>query len=289
MAKIQWKQAYDSDGNKLPLYVSNTGLVKDSSGNLLKLIVASNGYIVITYKRTNYFVHRLVASAFIQKDLKGMDIHHLDKDRANNNVENLKVLSHSMHAVYSNINGVNADVIKAVADEIIRNELSPKDIAAKYNVSRELVYKLLHHVVYEEIIGKYDFSNYKFLRDTSEDKKAMIEELRDMVRKGVPSKEITQWLVNEKGQTREKAYYYAAEARKYVKKEKAGKLANGKRLDYKEYFPVIDDMIMTGKNYELIFDYLSKTTDFDDIQIRNLIQRRIKHHQKYIEKQMMGK
>lgn len=53
------------------------------------------GYLCVVlckenHKPKQHFIHRLVASAFLSSDDKQMQVNHKDKDRHNNNVENLE-------------------------------------------------------------------------------------------------------------------------------------------------------------------------------------------------------
>lgn len=75
--------------------VSNYGDIKRSnrSPNRKLMLQNRNGYKVITLHkngvRTQLFVHRLVATAFIKNPLNKPFINHLDSIRSNNNVKNL--------------------------------------------------------------------------------------------------------------------------------------------------------------------------------------------------------
>lgn len=59
------------------------------------------GYCYITVKsKKHYLVHKLVASAFIQPLERGdssLQVHHIDGDKTNNRVENLKILTAEEH------------------------------------------------------------------------------------------------------------------------------------------------------------------------------------------------
>ena len=51
---------------------------------------------LITEEQKYFYVSRLVASVFIG-NLKGKEVHHIDRDRKNNNVSNLQILSKEDH------------------------------------------------------------------------------------------------------------------------------------------------------------------------------------------------
>ena len=70
----------------------------------MKTQVNPRGEIVISIMRVrngnkrgnSYTVARLVAGVFI-KDVTGLEVHHIDQNRKNNNVDNLEVLSFEEH------------------------------------------------------------------------------------------------------------------------------------------------------------------------------------------------
>lgn len=55
------------------------------------------GYLRLTIsvygKRVEEYIHRLVAKTFLGKDLKGMQVDHNDKNKSNNKISNLEVVS----------------------------------------------------------------------------------------------------------------------------------------------------------------------------------------------------
>lgn len=53
------------------------------------------GYRLINYKGKNYRIHRLVVEAFIGPIPEGFEVDHIDRDRSNNDVTNLRIVTHS--------------------------------------------------------------------------------------------------------------------------------------------------------------------------------------------------
>lgn len=81
----------------LPGYsISNKGRVmKDSTGELM-VLSHNNGYVRITISR---HIHRLVAEAFLDKpDSKRCWVDHIDGNKANNDVDNLRWVTPSENA-----------------------------------------------------------------------------------------------------------------------------------------------------------------------------------------------
>ncbi len=87
-----WQQITDYEG----FYsVSTFGSIRnDKTNKILKQKVTKRGYHGLMLKkpglRKDFRVHRLVASAFIPNPLHKKDVDHRDRDRSNNNVENLR-------------------------------------------------------------------------------------------------------------------------------------------------------------------------------------------------------
>ena len=94
----QWKTI---DGYE-PYEVSNTGNIR-RDGKLLKGRPTKNGYFVVALsinsKYKNHYVHRLVASAFLDK--VGRVVNHIDGIKSNNNVSNLEWTTYSKNTIHA--------------------------------------------------------------------------------------------------------------------------------------------------------------------------------------------
>lgn len=80
--------------------ISNFGRVKSLSTyennqhsmqeKILKPIVYSNGYCVVSLRKKRFFVHRLVATHFLLPIKDKLQVNHIDGDKKNNRVDNLE-------------------------------------------------------------------------------------------------------------------------------------------------------------------------------------------------------
>lgn len=97
--KAKRRVVYDIvDGERQPVYVTKERLMKPFDNG--------NGYLVITLSiddgsRKNFYIHRLVAEAFLPNPDNLPQVNHLDYDRKNNRVTNLEWCSALENARYS--------------------------------------------------------------------------------------------------------------------------------------------------------------------------------------------
>ena len=101
MDDVVWK---DIKGYERMYQISNRGEVKSFKYNnprILKPRVNSGGYMYVNLckdkKSTSKYIHRLVAKAFLQGWDRARDVDHIDMDRLNNHVENLRMASRSQN------------------------------------------------------------------------------------------------------------------------------------------------------------------------------------------------
>lgn len=105
----EWKTI---DGYENKYMVSNLGRVKSLNYKhtkkicLLSLITGNKGYLYVTLnkngKHKNFFVHRLVAKAFIPNYNNLPTVNHIDECKTNNRVENLEWASYKENNLYGN-------------------------------------------------------------------------------------------------------------------------------------------------------------------------------------------
>jgi hypothetical protein len=91
-----WKITY-LNGNQI--MVSSFGRIMGFSGRILKPQITGNGYLAIKYWNGEYIssklIHRIVAEAFIPNPKGKPEVDHIDTDRTNNHVDNLRWVTRS--------------------------------------------------------------------------------------------------------------------------------------------------------------------------------------------------
>lgn len=73
--------------------------------HIMKPFDNGNGYLSVSLtkdgRRKNYYVHRLVASVFVDNPMGFSEVNHLDHDKANNSAENLEWCNRRHNVGYS--------------------------------------------------------------------------------------------------------------------------------------------------------------------------------------------
>ena len=80
-------------------FVTERGEVYNSTnGRFIKLCLHKSGYLIFRINGRAYKVHRVVYEAITKKNIKdGYEIDHIDKNRTNNNISNLRCLTKIEH------------------------------------------------------------------------------------------------------------------------------------------------------------------------------------------------
>lgn len=91
-----YKGKYLVSSNGTMKLITKTGKVRDK---VLTISHQNNGYVRTTIDYKNEYVHRIVARVFLG-DIEGMDIDHIDGNKQNNDVSNLRIISHKDNVKY---------------------------------------------------------------------------------------------------------------------------------------------------------------------------------------------
>lgn len=85
-----------------------------------------SGYLRVQLFEKDYYIHRLVCSAFIRPLKPKEEINHKDGNKSNNNVNNLEIVSrveNQNHAYYSGLNTAFKPAYKIEVNGIVYNSL----------------------------------------------------------------------------------------------------------------------------------------------------------------------
>jgi len=94
----QWRQI----AGHANYYISNFGRVKNiQTERILRQRTEPNGYKRIQLQGRNYYVHRLVALNFLENPDEKLLVDHIDNNKINNNVSNLRFATHSQNNMNS--------------------------------------------------------------------------------------------------------------------------------------------------------------------------------------------
>ena len=131
-----------------------------SVGKVLKLHANNRGYQYAQpckdSKKRNLLIHRLVMEAFIGPCPDGIQVNHKDGDKSNNRLDNLEYMTQSENMVHGREMGLfrpirgeercNSILTEENVHEIRRlvGKETPKEIAARFGVSRGLIYNVIH-------------------------------------------------------------------------------------------------------------------------------------------------
>jgi hypothetical protein len=118
--------------------VSNKGNIRHGN-KILKCSILNCGYkyfqLVEDYKRTNHLVHHLVAKCFIGERPDELVIDHIDQNKLNNNVENLRYVTQQINCI--NNNHYRHDIVADTQKE--RKNIMAKEYAIKSGKNKQIL------------------------------------------------------------------------------------------------------------------------------------------------------
>ena len=81
---------------KYEISTSYPFVIRDkSTKRILKETITAQGYSNINIDSTTIPIHRIIAEQFINPNIQGMDVNHINHKRLDNRIENLEVITHS--------------------------------------------------------------------------------------------------------------------------------------------------------------------------------------------------
>jgi hypothetical protein len=133
-----WKNVFINNISFDKYFVSNLARFKNSKGIIMENYkIPKSGYISITIQKNKYFLHRLVASTFIQNIDNKPAVNHIDGCKTNNNVNNLEWVT----IQENNQHNYNIGLLKAFTRPIIQYDLDNNEIN-RFNSIKEASDKL---------------------------------------------------------------------------------------------------------------------------------------------------
>lgn len=171
---IQWRPIYWKNGEKTKYSISNIGLVRNDVKNKLLKPYYHKGYAKIQLlhnkKSKEFFIHRLVATAFIPNPDNKPQVNHINGDKSCNydfNLEWVTGVENMQHAYKTGLNKyhqhnviTSIDKVEKICQLLEQNELNLSQIGIKVGVSRQAVGRILQKKTYRKISSKYNIDNY---------------------------------------------------------------------------------------------------------------------------------
>lgn len=173
--EIQWRKIYWKNGEETKYSISNIGIVRNDKNNKLLKTNFSKGYERLNLSHNGehkqFFVHRLVATAFIPNPENKPEVNHKDGVKSCNYDYNLEWADRSeneLHAYKTGLtktSGIKKEKlskkqIKKICKLLEENELNQSEITRIVGCTRHEVYRILKHKTHTDISDKYNIDNY---------------------------------------------------------------------------------------------------------------------------------
>ena len=158
----EWLDIKENDNYE----VSNLGQVRNKKTN--KILKPSNcgGYLSVGLskngKKTTYRVHRLVSNAFINNEESKPQVNHLDKDKTNNDVNNLEWVTAKENIQHACNNGIRCgekngrsklttEQVIEIRDKYKFREYTQLQLGKEYNVRENHISRIIKKSVWKHI------------------------------------------------------------------------------------------------------------------------------------------
>lgn len=130
--------------------VSENGDIRnDNTNKILKGDLNSKGYKRVRINGKSYFHHRSVALSFVDNPDNKPQVNHKDMNKLNNHYSNLEWVNNQENNQHSFNNGrissqtkISTNDLKDIIYALDNKTLTPKQLAAKYNVAKPTIYAI---------------------------------------------------------------------------------------------------------------------------------------------------
>ena len=179
----EWRKIYWINDELTKYSISNSGKVRnDKNGKILKTNFYE-GYerVDLTHDdvQKQFFIHRLVAMAFIPNPENKPEVNHKDGDKSNNYDWNLEWSTRSENMIHAYDTGLmdkmNKTYVRLTKQQIIEicklleeNQLSLVQIAEKVGTNRTAVADILNGKRHTDISFKFNLDKYEIKTDFSQ-------------------------------------------------------------------------------------------------------------------------
>ena len=140
MEKEIWKPVL---GYEETYFVSNKGRVKNKKGYIMKPYTNAKGYLRLNLsygKPTKKFIHRMVWEAFNEPIPEGLQINHLNENKADNRLENLSLCTPKENTNYGTCIARRAKKFSKPVIQLDKNGNFIKEWSSSHEIQRQLGY-----------------------------------------------------------------------------------------------------------------------------------------------------
>lgn len=144
--------------NENYLITTSGEVINSKTGRVLKPNDNGHGYLQIRMGSKNYYIHRLVAEAFIPNPDNLPEVDHIDTDKSNNSVENLRWVTRKENQNNPLTLAKKKRVAQFTKDgEFIKEYRCAKDAADELGINDKSINRVCHgdRKTYKKFIWKY--------------------------------------------------------------------------------------------------------------------------------------
>lgn len=243
------------------------------TGHEMKQRLNVNGYYMVRlsftkYNRSEVLIHRLIATYFIPNPEHKNHVHHIDKNKLNNEINNLiwvteeehrKLHENDVNHPFANCENhsrsiLSNDQVHLICNAIENNLYTQTELAKMFGVSFQVIAEIKRGLNWLPISSLYDFSNYNKLDWKSTDEETIRSICQDIVANKLKTREIaTKYGVNVDVVQR---IFRKCSFKDIVKDYDFSNNTKIKRNLSKEQLATLDNLILDGKSNIDICDEL---------------------------------